>query len=219
MAQYEEAFKMPPEEFLQRMIATYPMRFSEKFWEIFDREIVPLLPANPVVVDLGTGPGLFVQDVARRFPHGQFAGYDMSPEMIAHARTLACNGIRVEWHVEDIYTHFPQLPSASVDLLTINYVFHGFDYPLPVLEKIWEILKPEGVFLLFDWLRVSLPEYLAFFENMPGPIDIERRYLQFARHNRYTLSDLTWLLEKQRFQVLQVYRMTKYHTLFLLQRS
>jgi SAM-dependent methyltransferase len=219
MATYEEVLKIPPEEFCQRMITTYPMRFNEQFWEIFDRDVVSRVSRTPLVVDLGTGPGLFVQDVARRFPQGQFYGYDLSPVMIAHAQTLDCNGARVEWKVEDIYTNFPAFAPASVDLLAINYVFHGFDYPLPILEKIWEILTPQGIFLLYDWLRTPLPEYLGFFEQVDKPMDLERRYLQFARHNRYTLTDLTWLLETQRFRVQQVHQMNKYHTFFLIQRA
>lgn len=219
MALYEEVFKTSPEEFCQRMVTTYSTRFNGKFWEIFDRDVAPTLSLTPVVVDLGTGPGLFIQDIARRFPQGQFYGYDLSPVMIAHAQTLECNGARIEWKVEDVYTNFPRFSPASVDLLAINYVFHGFDYPLPVLKRIWEVLKPQGIFLLYDWLRTSLPEYLSFFENVPEPMDVERRYLQFARHNRYTLSDLTWLLEMQQFRMMQVYRMTKYHTLFLIQRA
>lgn len=220
MATYEEGLRASPEEFCQRMVQTYPLRFSERFWEIFDREVAPKLPSTPLVVDLGTGPGLFVQDVARRFPGGRFYGYDQSPAMIEYARTLDCGETQVEWKVEDISVQFPPFPPASIDLLTINYVFHGFDHPLPLLDQIEERLKPEGIFLLYDWLRTSLPEYLSFFDQIPDPMDMERRYLQFARHNRYTLSDLTWLLEEaHRFRVLQVYRMTRYHTLFLLQRA
>jgi len=46
-------------QFAQIMVRTHPMRFGERFWSTFDKVIKPNLPGEPVVFDLGTGPGLF----------------------------------------------------------------------------------------------------------------------------------------------------------------
>src|SRR5262245_52402248 len=56
------------EDLLQRMVKTHPERFGPEFWAFFAAHVGPGLPARPVMIDLGCGPGLFLRDLGERYP-------------------------------------------------------------------------------------------------------------------------------------------------------
>jgi trans-aconitate methyltransferase len=88
MATHQSLIGTTDEEFVQRMVTTYPDRFGEPFWAFFTAEVGSALPADFVAVDLGCGPGLFLRDLAMRYPHATLYGYDLTPAMIAYAEGL-----------------------------------------------------------------------------------------------------------------------------------
>ena len=77
------------EDLLQRMVATHGERFQAPFWEFFETHVGRRLPPRAVMMDLGCGPGLLLRDLGDRYPDAVLYGYDVTPAMIAHARTLA----------------------------------------------------------------------------------------------------------------------------------
>src|SRR5215467_14322235 len=90
------------EELLQRMVATHADRFGEDYWALFDAHVAPRLPSRPVMIDLGCGPGLFLRDLSARYPAATLHGYDVTPAMIAHGRTLAYPGPTPALSVHDV---------------------------------------------------------------------------------------------------------------------
>ena len=48
------------EQLLLRMVTTHSERYGQDYWAAFDAGVAPHLPASPVVIDLGCGPGLFL---------------------------------------------------------------------------------------------------------------------------------------------------------------
>ena len=44
---------------------------------------------QPVIVDLGCGPGLFLRDLGERYPQATLFGYDVTPAMIAYGQPVA----------------------------------------------------------------------------------------------------------------------------------
>src|SRR5438309_3529506 len=71
------------------MIATHGERFEATFWAFFGAEVGPRLPARPVIVDLGCGPGRWLRDLGERVPGATLSGYDVTPAMIDYGRKLA----------------------------------------------------------------------------------------------------------------------------------
>lgn len=68
MATHQALSGTTDEAFLQRMVRTYAERFGESFWAFFTNHVASRLPPRPVIVDLGCGPGLFVQALGERYP-------------------------------------------------------------------------------------------------------------------------------------------------------
>ena len=186
---------------VQRMADSHENRYGAPFWELFDSDVQPRLPDSPVVVDLGCGPGLFLQDLSRRLPGATLYGLDLSQDMVDRAKTLDYGGATVELTQHDLTR--PTLPMAdgSVDLVTVVSVLCFIDDTFPILVDVRRVLKPGGTFLLLDWVRHSLEDYLAG-RIREGGQDHQRRMQRFPLHNRYTVEDWRWLLDQERFEVL-----------------
>src|SRR5262245_24208924 len=185
------------EDLLRRMVETHADRYGDAFWAFFTAHVAPLLPAGPVMIDVGCGPGLLLRDLARRYPSASLHGYDVTPAMVAHGQQLPGAGATMTFTLHDIATQPLPHQAGSVHLASMSAVLHVLDEPLPVLAEIRRVLAPGGVFLLNDWIRQPLPAYLAWRRNEmkeTGPEATRRAFRLFPVHNKYTPDDWRWLL-------------------------
>lgn len=206
------------EEFLQRMVQTYAERFGESFWAFFATHVAPRLPPRPVIVDLGCGPGLFVQALGGRYPQATLYGYDVTPAMIAYGQQLPYIGAHPTLAVHDVTTQPIPLPTGTVHLVSMTSVLHLFDDPFPVLTEVHRLLAPTGLLMLHDWIRRPLQDYLAW--SMAGreddPATSRRRSLRlFPVHNKYTTADWQWLLHEADFAILRCLQLRPTHQMFV----
>jgi SAM-dependent methyltransferase len=84
------------------------------------------------VLDLGCGAGVFLTQLALKWPEGSGIGIDMNADAITEARALAqADGVadRVEFHVEKLTDQPLKLSPASiarVDVVTAMFILHEF---------------------------------------------------------------------------------------------
>jgi SAM-dependent methyltransferase len=205
MPTHQEIAGFSDDELVQRMIDTHPDRFDAVFWDVFAAQVGSRLPAQPVAVDIGCGPGLFLRDIGEHYPQATLYGYDVTPAMIAYAQQAAYAGPTPTFAHHDILAAPLPLASGSVHLVSMNAVLHVLPEPLPVCAEIKRVLAPGGVFLLNDWIRAPLHTYLdSRSSGMSGKAFAEaqrRGYRLFAAHNKYTTEDWLWLLSEAGFQV------------------
>ena len=74
MPTHQEIGGMSDAELLQRMVTSHPERYGEAFWEFFTAQVYARVPAHPVVLDLGCGPGLFLRDFGGRYTRSRRIG-------------------------------------------------------------------------------------------------------------------------------------------------
>lgn len=206
---------VPDDVLAKRMLETHQQRYNDRYWQIFDTLVATRLPEEPRVVDLGCGPGEYLHDLAGRLPGGLLAGYDKAPEMVAQARARTAHHAAVTIHEADLEAGLPDLAPGSVDLLTLNFVFHYFDWPVPLLDWARQVLDPtRGILQVYDWTRTPMKEYLR---TVPAGDEaaMKTRLMLFPRHNRYTFEDLTWFLVDQGFQVIFAERLRNEHAVLL----
>ena len=206
------------EEFLQRLVRTYAERFGASFWEVFTTHVAPRLPPRPTIVDLGCGPGLFVQALNKRYPPAMLYGYDVTPAMIAYGQHLPYTGTQPVLAIHDVATQPLPLTTGSVHLVSMTSVLHLFDDPFPVLAEVHRLLAPTGLLMLHDWIRRPLPDYLAWsMEGSPDdPVTSRQRGLRlFPVHNKYTTADWQWLLNEAHFAILRCLQLRPTHRLFV----
>jgi ubiquinone/menaquinone biosynthesis C-methylase UbiE len=105
-----------------------------------------------VVADVGAGTGFYTRRLARAVaPAGKVYANDIQPEMLDRLKVLAGQeGIANVVTVLGTETD-PKLPPKTFDWVLLVDVYHEFQQPQVMLEKIREALKPNG--------RVALVEY------------------------------------------------------------
>ena len=208
------------DELLRRMVDTHADRFGSVFWQFFASRVAPALPARPVMIDLGCGPGLFLRDLGSRYPSATLHGYDVTPAMIAFARQLT--GVTLALAVHDVAVQPLPHDGATVDLVSMSSVLHVLDEPLPVLAEIRRVLAPGGIFLLHDWIRRPLRDYLAWRrEEMQEsePQATRRGFRLFPVHNKYTPDDWRWLLAEAGLTVRDQGQLRPTHQIFVAARA
>lgn len=203
MATHQEIAGVSDQDLVERMLRSHDGRFNETFWSLVAEQVAPQLGSKPRVVDLGCGPGLLVKDFSQHLDKPELFGYDVTPAMIEYANGL---GIEAKFEVADITAEPLPLEDSSVDLIAMAAVLHVLDEPLKCLAELKRLLKPDGVFLLNDWVRQPLEKYLAMMmENVPPEraAQMEQAMLRLSvAHNKYTIQDWVWLLDKGGFEVI-----------------
>lgn len=194
------------ERFAKLMKQGFVERFNEQFWAEWARWIEPVYSADPVVLDLGAGPGMFVKALAERTPGLRAIGIECAPYMLAAAEALPAGA---ELLCQDL--HDPQLPLANgaVDAAMASVVLHEMNQPLRTLQEVGRCLKPGGRLYLLDWVRAPLEVYIRaqtdekrVFECGTPVDELEDLFTHFIEHNRFSREDLIYMLNMCGFSVL-----------------
>lgn len=206
MATHQQMAGFTDEQMVTRMVESYADRFDDEFWTYFNEKVNPHLPQAPLMVDLGCGPGLFLQDLSERYPAADLYGYDLTQAMIDHADTLGYEGKKPVLRIHDISSSPLLLGDNSVHMLSMVAVLHVLDDPIEACREIVRLLAHGGIFLLQDWVRTPLPQY---FERMGIDSDPEnkelirkRLYNLFPAHNKFTLDDWLYVLKSGGLKVI-----------------
>lgn len=192
--------------FVQLMQESFASRFDEQFWNAWQQWVEPAYSANPVVIDLGAGPGLFVKALAQRYPGIRAIGVEVAPYMLQAVGKLPAGCEIIE---EDL--HDPRLPLAdgTVDAVMCSVVLHEMDQPLRTLQEIRRVMRRGGRFYIADWVRAPLEVYVRnqtdeakLFGKDITTADLEDFFIHFVEHNRFSREDLIYLLNHTGFAVI-----------------
>lgn len=104
--------------------------------------VAKMLPeiTNQRVGDIGAGFGLFLEELRRLWPRGDFVAIEPSPEMASICRE---KGLRVE---ESIFEELSIL-DGSFSLLTTFELIEHLHTPDLLVKKAFRLLRPGGYFL------------------------------------------------------------------------
>jgi SAM-dependent methyltransferase len=171
------------------MLETAPGRFGPIWWGIWEQLVRP--PASATIVDLGCGPGALLPMLRERLPDARLVGVDTQPAMLAYARTVAA-GCRAEIVEADLAAPLP-LPDGVADVVTAVHLLHELEYPIPLVDEMWRLVRPGGVLVVYDWVKQPLESYLGGQDPTPTLIQ------HFREHCLYTPEDLGFLLRRRGF--------------------
>lgn len=158
------------------------------------------LEQGDVVVDMGCGTGYYARKIAQVVgPEGKVIGVDIQPEMLEQMMALAMEeGIAniepVLGEVDD-----PKLESGSADWIILVDVYHEFAEPEPMLEAMWNALKPGGKIALLEYRE----EGNSAAHIKPDHRMSTRQVLKEWNHAGFELVDLMQFLPSQHFFVFQ----------------
>lgn len=159
-----------------------PEREQQEHSEQLVRELQ--IKPGQVVADLGAGTGYYTRRLARQVgPGGEVLAVDIQPEMLfiltnSAARLGLTNITAIQGAPMD-----PRLPPRSVDLVLMVDVYHEFDFPFEMVQRICQALRPGG--------RVVFVEYRA--EDSWVPIKPLHKMSEAQVRKEMTVQPLDWL--------------------------
>lgn len=165
-------------------------------------EVIKAMGLKPgdVVADIGCGTGYFSRRMAKAVaPGGKVFAVDIQPEFLDMvkeycAKENVTNVVPVLGDEDD-----PKLPKGGIDWILLVDVYHEFQQPEPMLEKMLECLKPDG--------KVALIEYRLLGETAQH-IKVEhrmsvRQVLDEWHPAGFELVDLLEFLPSQHFFIFR----------------
>jgi ubiquinone/menaquinone biosynthesis C-methylase UbiE len=113
-------------------------------------DLVDALPDGAEVLDVGTGPGALVSELARRRSDLHLVGVDLSADMVSAAqRNLREFGDRASAEQGDV----ADLPFAAdtFDLVVTSFSSHHWDDPAAAVPELARVLRPGGRLYVYDF--------------------------------------------------------------------
>lgn len=116
------------------------------------RDVVSLAARHPepIIVDLGSGPGALALTIAQRVPAARVVGVDPAAAMreLAAARAAASGLANVSFvagHAEEV-----PLADSGVDVVVSTLSMHHWPDPASAFAEIARILRPDGEARIYD---------------------------------------------------------------------
>jgi len=166
--------------------------YKRWFIPLVDRVLAQTdLRRNAVIVDIGSGPGFLVREIAKRSKSFTVIGFDRSP----HALKLGkknCINLRNVKFIRGNAMNIP-LKARSVDLVISKDSFHELGNPLNVLREMLRIIKPGGYLFIQD-LRRDLPQYLI--QRAEPRESILQKLQYYSTRASYTKKEVREVLKK-----------------------
>jgi len=200
------------------MVATHDVRFSPFYWQAFESS-VPIKKSNKAnLLDLGTGPGLFLQNINERYPKITATGIDESQAMVSFARSLKLPLTKTGIYKKDISSKNFTVKDQPFKFITMNFVFHHLTSPLCLLDNLKNgLLAKKGFFVIYDWVSTALEDYLEFHKLMGREMTEDTAFEMFSEHGKYSTDDLEWLLCREGFKLKEKNDITNLHSLMVFQ--
>jgi ubiquinone/menaquinone biosynthesis C-methylase UbiE len=125
-------------------------RLLRGMYRRFAADIAATAPDSGAVLDIGTGPGVLLVELAKRRPDLTLTGVDLSSDMVTAAvRNLAAFGDRATARVGDA-TDLP-FPDGSFDLVVSSLSLHHWDHPEAAAPELARVLRPGGRIQIYDF--------------------------------------------------------------------
>ena len=124
-------------------------RVLRGFYRRTAADVARAAPRDATVLDIGTGPGVLLMELAKRRPDLRLTGVDLSEDMIAAAaRNL---GDTAAVRTADV----AELPfdAEAFDLVVSSFSTHHWENPETGAAEAARVLRTGGRFLVYDFER------------------------------------------------------------------
>lgn len=122
-------------------------RLMRRVYRRIATDLVATTADGADVLDVGTGPGVLLMELAQRRPGLRLTGLDLSEDMVTVARSNL--GDRGTVRAGDV--NALPFPDDSFDLVVSSYSAHHWDDPAAAVPEIVRVLRPGGRFVLYDF--------------------------------------------------------------------
>ena len=150
----DAAIYVSPRDGFTELATTYDQRMGDNpLYLLETTETLAALPSlsGLKVADLACGTGRYALQMARMDAQS-VVGVDFVPEMLTVARRKARRAelSEIEWQVGDLLEHLP-FEDDSLDVAVCALTLSFISDPIPALQEIVRVLKPEGTLVVSDY--------------------------------------------------------------------
>jgi len=181
----------------------YPTLY-ENLAKIIQKNL-PQSPSKPLIVDLGSGPGLLSAEIRKLMPETNVISLDVSIKMLEMAEKHAFKDDFRKFGVILSMSENIPLKSNSVDIVVSRFSLPYWEQPEASFAEIFRILKPGGRVVL-EALNKDFPKWRLFliklhmFINLAGRGVI--RYHIDAYENAYTIEQVWRFLTDAKLSII-----------------
>jgi len=197
----------------EESIAYDAMDFTEVNAAFAERAIA-LGPSTGLVLDAGTGPARIPILIGQQRPEWQIIGIDLSRNMLqVGEQNVQQAGLQEQIHLEWVDAKQLPYPAAHFDLVVSNSLIHHLPDPLPFLQELKRVLKPQGGILLRDLLRPADEATVDALVDRIGP-EYDAHQQQLFRDSlcaAFSLDELADLLEQAGLEDALLYQSSDLH--------
>ncbi|OBK04845.1 hypothetical protein A5746_21155 [Mycolicibacterium conceptionense] len=123
------------------------------------------------VLDVGTGNGYYLKQIAARFPGKKYTGIDLSPELVDVANREACEN-NVSFENSRLFDH-----EGTYDFVLMRLLLQHLDDIPTALDRVSQLTRPGGTALIIDandTVRYFSPNFPLFTEFFAAYTEHER---------------------------------------------
>jgi ubiquinone/menaquinone biosynthesis C-methylase UbiE len=135
-----------------RLYDVMARRFLRGLYRRIAEDLAIAAPVNGQVLDVGTGPGLLLAELAHARPDLRVTGIDLSADMVAAAeRNISEFGERASARVGDA----ADLPfgDTTFDLIVTTFSLHHWADVESAVPELARVLRPGGQLYVYDFQR------------------------------------------------------------------
>jgi ubiquinone/menaquinone biosynthesis C-methylase UbiE len=166
---------------------------------------LPSLPENPLIVDVGTGPGFLCIELAKLLLGAAFIGVDSSPHAVETARQCATRAGLERFEARRGRAEQFPVNSDIVDLVVSRESLHEWEDSQAGCSEMCRVLKCGGYLALEDLNRACARWKRTLFVLLTGlgtDLEITRERLR-AYETAFTPEEVEELLKHSGFEIIR----------------
>ena len=180
----------------------------------FAESALALCPPTALILDAGTGTARIPIIMCQRRPQWQIIGIDLAQSMLEIGRqNVEQAGLQQQIKLELVDAKQMPYPDAYFDMVISNSIIHHLPNPLPFLEELKRVLKPNGAIFLRDLMRPNSQEILEEIVNKYAADCNEHQKMLFrdSLHAAFTLDEINELMQQASLENVHIYQSSDRH--------
>lgn len=180
----------------------------------FAERAVELGPPEGLILDAGTGPARIPILLCQRRPQWRVIGIDLAQSMLdLGLKNIEDAGLQHQIELELVDAKRLPYPDAHFDMVVSNSLIHHLPNPLPFLQELNRVLKPNGAIFLRDLMRPASQEILySIVDRVAGECnDHQRQLFQDSLYAAFTLDEVKNMMQQALLEGVKVYQSSDRH--------
>jgi len=163
-------------------------------------------PKKPIILDLGSGPGLLNKEIKKLIPNSIIYSLDASIKMLKNADK--CHYKSDYEQINGILSIAENIPlkSNSIDILVSRFSLSYWKKPRTAISEINRVLKPGGK-LILETLNKNFPKWKLFLIKIHMKLNFaNKNIIQYhleAYKSAYTIDQINKLLEDSKIEIIR----------------